>query len=152
MSGPVRVAHVARRLRPRHVIDATQVAALTSVLLAIELGLHLSRVDRVAAVLRVRFREGGALTDGSPPPVSRRERRWLRNAARVLRRWPLDATCLRRSLLVGWILRRHEPLLVLGVRTDGATIAAHAWIRIGERDLDPEAPAYASFDLSPSAG
>jgi hypothetical protein len=137
-----------RRVRPRHVVDAAQVAALAVVLLGIELGLRSTRVDRVASALRVRFLSGGSLHDGAElVPVSDRERRWLRNAARLLRRWPLDATCLRRSLLTGWVLRRHEPQLVIGVRSEEGRIAAHAWIRLGGRDLDPGAHTYAAFDL-----
>jgi hypothetical protein len=137
-----------RRVRPRHVVDAAQLAALAAVLLGIEVGVRTTRVDRVASALGVRFLSGGSLRDGAElVRVSDHERRWLRNAARLLRRWPLDATCLRRSLLTGWVLRRHEPLLVIGVRSEEGQIAAHAWIRLGDRDLDPGASTYAAFDL-----
>jgi hypothetical protein len=127
--------------------------ALAVVLLGIEIGLRTVRVDRVASVLGVRFLPGGSLTGGDEMlPVSNRERRWLRNAARLLRRWPLDSTCLRRSLLTGWVLRGHSPQLVIGVRAENGSIAAHAWIRLGDRDLDPGASTYAAFDLLPTSG
>jgi hypothetical protein len=137
-----------RRLRPRHVRDAAQLLALAVILLGIEIGLRTTRVERVASALRVDFRSGGRLgAEAEPTPFAPGEQRWLRNAARLLRRWPLDATCLRRSLLVGWILRRRHPLLVLGVLADDGAVAAHAWIRLGDVDLDPGASAYTAFDL-----
>jgi hypothetical protein len=139
-----------RRVRPRHVVDVVQVAVLAMLLGGIEVGLRTTRVDRLASLLRVRFRSGGELRASSDDtPFVDGEGRWLRNAARLLRRWPLDATCLRRSLLLGWILRAREPLLVLGVRNEDGVIQAHAWIRLGERDLDPGAATYVAFDLSP---
>ena len=135
-----------RELRPR---DLVQIPVLATVLLLIEVGLRLSRVDRVARALGVQFlptEERGHA--GAPAPLLAAERRWTRNAARLLRRWPLDATCLRRSLLFGWILRRRRPVLVLGVRPGPDGVQAHAWIRLGAVDLDPAAADYLPFGAS----
>jgi hypothetical protein len=49
-------------------------------------------------------------------------------------------------LLTGWVLRRHAPVLILGVRTEGDRVAAHAWLRIRGLDLDPGARSYVAFD------
>jgi hypothetical protein len=134
-------------LRPRHALDVAQCLTLAGVLAGIELGLRFVRVERIASALRVHFLEGGSLVDGDAPAVlTAAERRWMRNTARVLRRWPLDATCLRRSLLTGWVLRRHAPVLILGVRTEDGQVAAHAWLRVGGFDLDPGARSYVTFD------
>ena len=132
----------------RRTVVVGLLGAMTAVLIGIEIGVRTARVDRVASLLQVRFLSGGALLGGDEMlPVSERDRRWLRNSARLLRRWPLDATCLRRSLLTGWVLRRHAPVLVIGVRSEAGQIAAHAWIRLGECDLDPGASTYVAFDL-----
>ena len=52
----------------------------------------------------------------------------LVNAA--VRRGPYDATCLRRSLVLWWLLRRRgiDSRLRIGARTDGDNFSAHAWV------------------------
>jgi hypothetical protein len=124
-----------------------QLATMAVLLLGIELGLRVFGVERTARALGVNFLpDAGAVPRDEGAPVGARDRRWLRNASRLLRRWPLDRTCLRSALLVGWILRRRDPLLVIGVRTHEGKFEAHAWIRLGDRDLDDSATTYVAFD------
>jgi hypothetical protein len=57
-------------------------------------------------------------------------------------RGPVRATCLRRSLLVGWLLRRDgiETVLRIGVNRDDGRFRAHAWIEHDGRPVgdDPD--------------
>jgi len=46
----------------------------------------------------------------------------------VLGRWIFDPTCLRRALVLGWLLRHRRPRLRLGL-VEGELIA-HAWLQI----------------------
>ncbi len=136
--------HRVARLRPA---DALQSLVIAFLLVFIETGLRTIRVERVARLLRVKFMETEDTEhEGRSTLLSENERRWTRNATRVVRRWPLDATCLRRSLLLGWILRRREPQLIVGVRKRNDKIEAHAWIRLAGVDLDPEADQFLPFD------
>lgn len=43
--------------------------------------------------------------------------------------WP--EACLRRALLTAWVLRRHDPVLSLGLMAGGVT--AHAWLEADGR-------------------
>ena len=135
--------HRITRLRPR---DIFQIGVLSTLLLGIEIGLRLTRLDRLSRVLGIGFLK---IDDSEHwatfEPLNQTERRWTDNASRLLRRWPLDATCLRRSLMLGWILRRRSPVLVLGVTRSHGAVSAHAWIRVGATDLDPTASTYLPF-------
>jgi hypothetical protein len=51
------------------------------------------------------------------------------------RLWPWDATCLRRALATGWLLRRRRPELCLGLPGSGSALA-HAWLIVGGEALD----------------
>jgi len=66
-------------------------------------------------------------------------------------RGPVRATCLRRSLLLWWMLRRDgiETVLRVGVNRDSATLHAHAWIEYLGRplnDVDDIALRFPAFD------
>lgn len=63
-------------------------------------------------------------------------------ALRLLGRRPFRATCLRRSLVLASLLRRHHPALRVGVAKTGGAVAAHAWLEIAGATLDPEAAQY----------
>lgn len=49
----------------------------------------------------------------------------------------VDASCLRQSLLVYFLLRRRSlaPALMLGVRRQGSEMDAHAWVQLGDMAL-----------------
>lgn len=72
-----------------------------------------------------------------PMPIAARELsagewRTVRSARRVMRHWPFcKGTCLRESLVVGFVLRRHRPQLRLGVTPSAEGFAAHAWLEVG---------------------
>jgi hypothetical protein len=135
-----------RKLAVLRPLDLVQIPVLAGLLLAIEAGLRSTRVDKVARVVGVRFLPTDEAEHADlPEPLSPAERRWTNNAARLVRRWPLAATCLRRSLLLGWILRKRQPTLTLGVRSENGVVQAHAWIRLGSIDLDPMAADYLPF-------
>ena len=74
-------------------------------------------------------------------------------------RGPIRTTCLRRSLLLWWLLRRDgiETVLRVGVNRDGGTLHAHAWVEHRGEPLNDAAdialrfPAFAEdFGASPA--
>ena len=73
-------------------------------------------------------------------------------------RGPVRATCLRRSLLLWWLLRRDgiETVLRVGVNRENGTLNAHAWVEYSGRpvndadDIALRFPAFArDFGASP---
>jgi hypothetical protein len=141
-----------RHFPPR---DLAQLGVLALVLVGAEGALRLTSVDRVARRLGLRFLDAPSTTVAEQVrlAITPGERRWVNNVGRVVRRWPWDSSCLRQSLLLGWVLRRREPVLMMGVRREGDAILAHAWVRIDGVDLDPTAGQYAAFGApDPAAG
>lgn len=64
------------------------------------------------------------------------ERRGLRAVRRVMRRWRFcRGTCLRESLLAGYVLRDRRPALAIGVRKDARQLNAHAWLVVEGRTV-----------------
>jgi hypothetical protein len=56
----------------------------------------------------------------------------LRTLAPVAARWPFaDGPCLRQSIVAGHVLRRHRPVLRLGVASPSEGLQAHAWVEVG---------------------
>jgi len=70
----------------------------------------------------------------------------IRACHALLARWPGGNTCLRQCLLIGHRLRGLDPVLRIGVRRgrDGS-FAAHSWLEIRGRALDPTASEYAAL-------
>lgn len=66
---------------------------------------------------------------------------WV-EAHRMLAAWPFGDTCLRRCLVAGHRMRGLSPVLVLGVTRRGGRLAAHSWLEIDGRVLDPRARDY----------
>ncbi|MBD8078930.1 lasso peptide biosynthesis B2 protein [Cellulosimicrobium arenosum] len=112
---------------------------------AIEIGVRTARLPRVSGWA------GVPLADAPPTPASSatpatdrpaplelsvRERVGVEDARRVLSVPGVDGTCLRQSLLVGHVLRRRAPRLVLGVAKRGGAVAAHAWIEVEGWTID----------------
>ncbi|MCA1726780.1 MAG: lasso peptide biosynthesis B2 protein [Actinobacteria bacterium] len=107
---------------------AVQMAALRllPVLARVELGLRTTSVSELARRL-------GIAVDGDPIPrggaeFTERERAEADAARRLVRRWPAERRCLRRSLLIGHALRRHDPVLRFGAAKVGDHVHTHAWI------------------------
>jgi hypothetical protein len=94
----------------------------------------------------------------TPPARSARARSIAKIVAIAALRGPVRASCLRRSLLLWWLLRRDgiEAVLRVGVNREGGTLHAHAWVEHEGRplnDADDVAlrfPAFA-YDLGASA-
>lgn len=63
--------------------------------------------------------------------------RRVRSGLAVLARGPFPDTCLRRALVLGWVLRRRRPHLLVGVRRSDGELLAHAWVVVDGVDLDP---------------
>ncbi len=55
----------------------------------------------------------------------------VRAADRVLALWPAKGLCVRRSLVLGAMLKGHGPVLRIGVKRISKRITAHAWVEIG---------------------
>ena len=126
------------RMSTRYRWTTTQV---TLVVVAIEVGLRTVSVARLARWMKVPL-----ATDQSPLPLagaddldglSDAEERAHWAVGWVLARWLYDGTCLRRALALGFFLRRHYPVLCLGM-VDEAGAVAHAWIEVGGQAFDSQ--------------
>lgn len=110
----------------------------------VELGLRTLRLPTLTRVLRIRMADDtqhAAATRLQPAEgaLSPRARRRLIMVYRVMRHWPWDEKCLRRSLVGAVRIREYQPTLVIGVTIIGDDVKAHAWLRVNGLDLDPAA-------------
>jgi hypothetical protein len=109
-----------------------RIAVVRAVLVvaAAEIGMRTTDLGHLAALLKVPLAPGMSeipqIGIGGAGTLTRREQRNHRAAGWVLDRWVFDGTCLRRALIVGYFLRRHHPVLRLGLVGDGRT--SHAWV------------------------
>ena len=64
------------------------------------------------------------------------------------------ATCLRQSLVLGWLLRRRRipAELRIGVRKDGDDLQAHAWVELEGQALNDPAGVSQTYAAFPSSG
>ena len=97
---------------------------------AIGLGLRLFGFNRMLRLL--------AAWSASPPRAADDTDLVARAVDRAARRWPAEATCLTRSLLLWWFLRRRgQPAAVwVGVRHGPQALEAHAWVELAGRVLN----------------
>ena len=142
-------ASVPSRLRGLRLVDVVQISRLSIELVRIDFLLRRRPIAEVAPRFGVHFlRPEDARRQADDPNVryTADEWRWVKNHRRVVKRWPWDKSCLRRSLLLGWILRHRGPDLMIGARSgsDGQ-IEAHAWIRLDGVDMDIESRNYVTF-------
>jgi hypothetical protein len=125
------------RLPPRELVTTAHVVG---VLIVVELLIRWVPLPRLAAPLGVRVNLGPARPGAERLPgelLSARARRELRCTRRVADVWPLSkGPCLRRSLVAGHLLRRHDPAVRLGVAGTGDEVFAHAWLEIDDRPLE----------------
>lgn len=110
--------------------DLCTAAEATLLLPAAGIAVKLWGVQRTQSYLSARL--------GAPPaPCSAAAaiegRRIGRLVNKVGGRWPWRANCLRRSLVVWWLLRRKGIAadLRIGVRPTGAVPDFHAWVEVG---------------------
>lgn len=123
------------RLPARDQVTLLRVLMLTGV---VEVLLRTTPLPRVAALLGVvvgdRDAEPGPPLEGQWLSLS--ELRGVRCTNIVLRRWALaDGPCLRRALVAGHVLRRHRPVLCIGVARNPEGVTAHAWLDVRGRSL-----------------
>jgi hypothetical protein len=112
----------------------------------VEVGLRRSDLPALAGRLGVVLAGPGDSPDPTAAPATvsgRSARQALTVVTRVSERWPAGDTCLRRCLVLGVLLAPVRPVLTLGVRrAEDGTIAAHSWLVVGGRSLDPMAERY----------
>ncbi len=123
------------------VLRAVPALAETAVVvIAVEIGLRTLRLPALARLC------GLAFDPGAPPPLETGSgrlrlpggaRRRLKAGMLVLARGPFPDTCLRRALLMGWVLRSRRPRLLVGVARRDGQIVAHAWVVADGVNLDP---------------
>ncbi|MGC0142895.1 lasso peptide biosynthesis B2 protein [Pseudactinotalea sp. Z1732] len=109
--------------------------------LAVEFSLRTTSVDVVArrfGAPLVRERRSSQAPVSPTTELSVREVRQLQIQRRVLALPFINGTCLRTSVMTGYILRERCPELVIGVRKTDGKVEAHAWIRVDGADLDLE--------------
>lgn len=134
----------ARELRKLPATGFRGFAATSYVLglyVVVETLLRLQPTARVVERFGLRMSVGVPCQEPGPPlgrhSLSRTEEvRW----AVVKRLTPLlygdDRGCLRRAMVLGVILRRHNPVLRLGVRRGEESFTAHAWLEIDGRQIE----------------
>jgi len=103
----------------------------------IERSLNREQLDATA-------RRFGATLSFDPPvqlaerlPITAAEGVRLRVALAVLRRTPVNGTCLRRALVIADVVRDHHPILRVGVAKPAGRVEAHAWVEICGIAIDP---------------
>lgn len=135
-----RLWRLARRvctLPPREILTTVHA---TVVLGVVEALIRWVRLPRLARLLGVRVDLGPARPDAEPLTISQLPslaRRQVRCAHRVTDAWPFSrGPCLRRSLVVGHLLRDHEPAIRLGLAGAAETMVGHAWLEIDDRPLE----------------
>lgn len=104
----------------------------------VEVGLRTMRLPRLARILGVPLSElaDDVRDDTTQLAIPSAAVRRLRISAKVMRHWPFDEKCLRRSLVCGYRIRELNPSLVVGVAIVGNEVKAHAWLTVDGISLD----------------
>lgn len=121
--------------------------------IASELALRVLPLPRVAKLFGVGLSPavgGGPAPEEAAPPIPLWAFRRLQVVSTVMKRWPVDGTCLRQSLVAGQRLRSLDPQLRVGVARGEAGLEAHAWLEVGGRSLDPTSDRYDELRLPAS--
>jgi hypothetical protein len=138
------------RLRRIDRRDWPALVVTVAVAIGVEIGLRTVRLPTLARLVGAPL--GDATTEPSGPPraldLPVDAARRLRLCVRILRHWPFDEKCLRRSLVCGWRIRTLHPTLVVGVAVVDGDIKAHAWLTVDGVSLDPSGSA-SFFALGP---
>lgn len=129
------------RMPPHDVATLLHATALYAL---VEIGLRVTSLQRVSGLLGVPvdMAESDALYPSEAPwfALSEAERRKKRAVARLAPHlYGTERGCLRRSLVLGRLLRDRHPTLHLGVRRSSkGAIGAHAWIEVEGVRLEPD--------------
>jgi Transglutaminase-like superfamily len=128
-----------RRLVHVPLRDWPDVLTTLATAVVIEVGLRSMRLPALARLVHVPLGEEPPAASRTadalqlPPDAVRR----LRTSAAIMRHWPFDEKCLRRSLVCGRAIRKLHPRLILGVVVVDNEVKAHAWLSIDGVSLDP---------------
>lgn len=132
-----------RGIRRLSAAEWRDVATTLSIAVVVEVGLRLLKLPTLTRLLHVSMEaEEAPVRAGDHPAIAilpRRDAQRLLIVYRVMRRWPYDEKCLRRSLVAAVQIRKHSPAVVIGVSLVGGEVKAHAWLRLDGTDLDPTA-------------
>ena len=116
-----------------------------------EAGLRTLGLPRLSRLLGAPLRTKDRLPEVIDPRASTltaSERLRVRASLRITRHWPFGDTCLRQALVIGALLRRRSPDLVVGVAKIDGEVRAHAWLEIDSGRLDPLGAAAAYIPLT----
>lgn len=131
----------ALRRTARLVRAAPWLLEAVAVVTGVEAGLRVLRLPTLARLCGLVLDPAGLSPAAQARPgqlaLSPRTRRRVRAGLAVLARGPFPDTCLRRALVLGWVLRARRPRLLVGVRREGGELQAHAWVVVDGVDLDP---------------
>jgi len=117
------------------------------VVCAVEIGLRVSTLPRVATLLGVPLLLLDAPVDPhvlGPRFLGAADVARYRAARAVSRRWPWGRSgpCLQLALTAGWLLRHRRAGIALGTTARGGRTIAHAWVVVDGYALDQEAAGY----------
>lgn len=129
---PVRLLVRAVQMGPRNLLRILYALVLLG---AAEVGLRLMPLRPLAARWGVplSLEPGSSLHRLEAPHwrLTPTEQRMLWAVRRVTPRlYGTERGCLRRSLVVGHLLRHRAPVLRIGVHAGGSSFAAHAWVEV----------------------
>ncbi len=125
--------------------------AMAMALPAISLGLSLFGYVRMRRWIE-RMSARDVVRDATTGDISGAQR-LARLAAIAGRHGPIEATCLRQSLLLHFLLRRKRlaPELIIGVRKQDGAFDAHAWVQLGGVALGQQDLAHTALPEHPKA-
>jgi len=144
--------------RARGVLSQARATATAFAIACVtEVGLRTMPLPRLSRLLGAPLAVGEAgkephqMPSGAPVDLTHRQRRQVRTALRLLKRWPLGDTCLRQALVCGYLLRHRHPALHVGVAKIDGEVRAHAWLTVGDAILDPigSASSYLTLETLP---
>lgn len=99
----------------------------------VEIGLRVLPLPKLCAALGIRF--GMSRRPEEAVPLAAAQRKRVAEASRqvdwIVERGPRRGRCLRRSLMLGHLLRELHPVVRIGVAKSAPGIEAHAWVEIG---------------------
>jgi hypothetical protein len=113
--------------------------------LLVEAGLRTQPLDELARALGIELTNDDRARDaaGRTGDVSAQVRWTFEATDRVLGFLPGRATCLRRALIAGHLLRKHRPAIRIGSARQNGKLAFHAWLEFdGKVASDPEAASF----------
>lgn len=134
--------HALRACRRMSWVQRQAVMAVLPRLLAIEVALRACPVSAASKILRIDLfesqRSSPSQSDVAPTFTSFEMDRVAASKllCRKLFRTDRFGLCLRESLVVASVLRRHRPVVMVGTAKRGGSIAAHAWVEVGGFALD----------------